>query len=580
MSPLLLAALITTSIPAGAYSAPRQPPNTKTSLSGYQSLKDPTINKGLSTCYPADGKVEGLNNIRGLVPKGCISQEQQVERLMTQLRAKATPLEKYIYLQSLQDTSEKLYFSLLTQYTAELMPIVYTPTVGEACQKWSQIYREQPRGLYIGMSDKGHVRDCLDNWPNDEIKVIVVTDGERILGLGDLGCNGMGIPIGKLALYTACAGIRPEKCLPIMLDVGTNTASVREDKDYIGVREPRPADQDPEYYALIEELFTEARDKYGDGVLIQFEDFGNGNAFHLLEEWTPKATCFNDDIQGTAVVVLGGLLGSERMVGGRPLQDHTFMFLGAGEAGVGIANLIAEQLKERLGCTLEEAHSKIWLVDSGGLVCDSRTGLAHHKQPYAHSAGPCESLIEAVKQIQPSALIGVSGQGGAFTEEVIRAATAAVPEPERPFVLALSNPTVKAECTAAQAYEWSDGRAVFVSGSPFDPVEMPDGSVRVPGQGNNAYVFPGIGLGALACGATILNTDDMLVAANALADQISESDLEKGSCYPPLSTIRDVSAKIAVAVCENQYAKGTASIERPEGDLLAHVQSLMYDPFE
>ena len=395
------------------------------------------------------------------------------------------------------------------------MPIVYTPTVGEACQKWSTMLGGslQPRGLYLSLNDLGRVRSILDELPCDDVKVIVFTDGERILGLGDLGANGMGIPIGKLALYTACAGINPAWCLPVQLDTGTNNAALREDPLYVGLAEERRRDES--YDELVGEFIDAARGRFGDDVLLQFEDFGNSNAFRLLERFGDECCCFNDDIQGTAAVALAGILASTTAGGagggggggaakGRKLADETFLFAGAGEAGVGIANLLASAISAESGCSLEAARSRIWLCDSSGLVTAARLDdqLAHHKRPYAHPAPSRSdgsndggndasedkavdrgSLLGAVQLLKPSALIGVSAQGGIFTEAVCKAVAGFH---DRPLIFALSNPTSKAECTAADAYEWTDGRALFASGSPFDPLTLKDGTRRIPGQGNNA----------------------------------------------------------------------------------------------
>eukprot|EP01041_Mallomonas_annulata_P010647 gene10647-22228_t len=524
---------------------------------GYSLTKLPGLNRGASFTP----KERDALKIRGLFPAGePISLEIKLQVAMENLRSKTSPLEKYIFLHTIQDADETLYYETLIKHTSEVMPFVYTPTVGEACQKWSRIYRHTPRGLYLSINDLGQIRGLLDNYPQKNIKVICVTDGERILGLGDLGANGMGIPIGKLALYVACAGIDPSQVLPVHIDVGTNRMELHSDPTYMGLRRTR--ERGPDYDKLIEEFFSSCQDAYGKDVLIQFEDFGNSNAFRLLETYRNKACCFNDDIQGTASVVLAGFIASKALSGKQKLGDHTYMFLGAGEAGVGIANLLASAIATESGCTIEEANKKIHLVDSKGLITASRddfSSLAHHKLPYAHAApvsGQCTDLLTAVKAVKPSAIVGVSAQGGAFTQEVVEEMAR---NNEHPLVFALSNPTSKAECTAANAYKWSKGKAIFASGSPFDDLTLEDGTKRIPGQGNNAYIFPGVGLAAVLSGASSITDNDFFVAAETLAHQVLPERLQLGCLYPSLNDIREVSAVIAAAVCDNVYASGRAT---------------------
>jgi malate dehydrogenase (oxaloacetate-decarboxylating)(NADP+) len=400
------------------------------------------------------------------------------------------------------------------------------------------------------------------------VRIIVVTDGERILGLGDLGALGMGIPVGKLSLYTACAGVHPSLCLPVTLDVGTDNERLLHDPLYIGLRQHRLRGE--AYDALVDEFMAAAQEVFPH-VLVQFEDFANVNAFRLLNKYRERLCTFNDDIQGTGAVALAGLYSALRITG-RRLPEQTVLFLGAGEAAVGIANLIVAAMVGE-GLSDEEARGRCWLVDSGGLVVQSRTGLAGHKLPYAHAHAPLPDLLSAVEALQPTALIGVSGQPGTFTEAVL-AAMARLNE--RPIVFALSNPTSKAECTAEQAYTGTGGRAIFASGSPFAPVTL-DGKTYVPGQGNNAYIFPGVGLGAVACGARLVTDEMFFAAARALADQVSEADLERGLIYPPLTEIRRVSTAIAVAVAEVAYRRGLAAQPKPD-DLQAFIEAQMYVP--
>jgi malate dehydrogenase (oxaloacetate-decarboxylating)(NADP+) len=384
----------------------------------------------------------------------------------------------------------------------------------------------------------------------------------------------MGIPIGKLALYTACAGIHPAHVLPVHLDAGTNTESHLEDPYYLGLKQTR--ERGPAYDALVAEFFQACQDKFGQNVLIQFEDFGNLNAFRLLHEWQDKACTFNDDIQGTASVALAGLVASCKLTG-MNLSDHTFLFAGAGEAGTGIADLIAFAVSMESNIPIEEARKKIYLVDSKGLVTEARLDeLQHHKLKYAHKVDrECKSLMEAIDFLHPTGLIGVSAIPNMFNQEVCEKMAALN---KHPIIFALSNPTSKAECTAKEAYEWTNGTCVFSSGSPFPPVTLSDGRTFVPGQGNNAYIFPGIGLGVLAAGSTRITDYDMFLAAETLADCVTSEELDKGGLYPPLSKIRDVSAKIATALALHAHETGVATLTKPD-DMEQYVRSLMYDPF-
>jgi malate dehydrogenase (oxaloacetate-decarboxylating)(NADP+) len=449
----------------------------------------------------------------------------------------------------------------------ELMPIIYTPTVGKACQEYGHIFRRS-RGLYISSNDAGLVEKVLRNWPTRDVKVIVVTDGERILGLGDLGASGMGIPVGKLSLYTACAGIHPTQCLPITIDVGTDNQTLLADPLYIGLRQKRIRGE--AYDALIEE-FMVAAEKLFPGVLIQFEDFGNQNAFRLLERYRDRACTFNDDIQGTGSVALAGILSAIRLTG-QPLADQRVLFLGAGEAGIGIAENIVACLVEE-GIPLAAARQRCWFVDSKGLIVKGRDQLSEHKLHYAHDHTPCADLLSAVKSIKPTMLVGVSGQPKTFTKEIV---TAMGEFNRRPVIFALSNPTSKAECTAEEAYTWTDGRAIFASGSPFAPV-MINGQTHVPGQGNNAYIFPGVGLGVVCTGARRVTDTMFIKAARTLASLIRESELAEGRVYPSLSRLHEVSHAIAMAVADEVYAKKLNTYSRPE-DLAAFIRSHMFKP--
>ncbi|XP_022996575.1 NADP-dependent malic enzyme-like [Cucurbita maxima] len=542
-------------------------PWTVSVASGYSLLRDPIYNKGLSFTE----KERDAHYLRGLLPPALFDQELQERRMMHNLRNYDVPLHRYIALMDLQERNERLFYKLLIDNVEELLPVVYTPTVGEACQKYGKIYR-RPQGLFISLKEKGKILEVLKNWPERNIQVIVVTDGERILGLGDLGCQGMGIPVGKLSLYTALGGIRPSACLPITIDVGTNNEQLLNDEFYIGLRHKRARGQ--EYMELLDEFMYAVKKNYGEKVLVQFEDFANHNAFELLARYSLSHLVFNDDIQGTASVVVAGLLAALKLVGGT-LAEHTFLFLGAGEAGTGIAELIALEISKQTGAPVEETRKNIWLVDSKGLIVRSRfESLQHFKKPWAHDHESIKDLHDAVQAIRPTVLIGTSGVGKTFTKEVVEAMASFN---EKPLILALSNPTSQSECTAEEAYTWSQGRAIFASGSPFDPVEY-DGKVFVPGQANNAYIFPGFGLGLIMSGTIRVHNDMLLAASAALAAQVSQENYDKGLIYPPFTNIRKISANIAAKVAAKAYELGLASrLPRPK-DLVKFAESCMYSP--
>ncbi|CAD6334086.1 unnamed protein product [Miscanthus lutarioriparius] len=504
--------------------------------SGYTLLRDPHHNKGLAFME----KERDAHHLRGLLPPAVVSQELQVKKIMHNLRQYQVPLQRYMAMMDLQERNERLFYKLLIDNVEELLPVVYTPTVGEACQKYGSIFR-QPQGLYVSLRDKGKVLEVLRNWPHRNIEVICVTDGERILGLGDLGSQGMGIPVGKLALYTALGGVRPSACLPITIDVGTNNEKLLNDEFYIGLRQKRATGE--EYHELIEEFMAAVKQIYGEKVLIQFEDFANHNAFDLLSKYRKSHLVFNDDIQGTASVVLAGVLAALNVVGGT-LAEHTYLFLGAGEAGTGIAELIALEISKQTKAPIEECRKKVWLVDS-----------------------------------------------------------------KRPIIFSLSNPTSHSECTAEEAYNWTQGRAIFASGSPFDPVEY-DGKIFVPGQANNAYIFldsasvllflePSVStrtcflppvssskrkpLGIKNRFSYLDETTDQshvssIQTAEALAAQATQENFDKGSIFPPFANIRKISAHIAAAVAAKAYELGLATRLPPPRDLVKYAESCMYTP--
>ena len=527
-------------------------------------MRNPLMNRG--TAFTQEERAAA--GVRGLLPPTVETLELQAQRAIEQLRSYELPIHRYVYLDTLHNTNETLFYKVVSDYIEEVMPVIYTPTVGEACQKFSHIF-QQTRGLFVSIEDKGHVDEILANVDQDDVEVIVVTDGQRILGLGDQGVNGMGIPVGKLALYTACAGIAPEKTLPVTIDVGTNNADYLADPLYMGLRHERV--QGEAYDELVDE-FMQAVCRRWPNVLVQFEDFGNANAFRVLDRWKDNALCFNDDIQGTACVAVTGFFSAMRVLGAK-LADQRVLFLGAGEAATGIANLIAQAISDETGETIEEARKRCFLYDSKGLVVASRTDLSHHKQEFAHEAEFTKTFEESIEQLRPTAIVGVAAQPNAFNEGVIRRMSELN---ERPIIFALSNPTSKAECSAEMAYRFSNGKALFASGSPFAPVDI-DGQHFVPRQGNNAYVFPALGRGATFARSKTMPVGMFLAASRKLAEMVSEEDLANGSLYPSLMDIRPISEEISVAVAEYAYANGLAQNEKPE-DLDAAVKASMWTP--
>ncbi|MFW6179356.1 MAG: NAD-dependent malic enzyme [Desulfohalobiaceae bacterium] len=530
---------------------------------GFELLRDPLLNKSTAFTQRERDKL-GLS---GLLPPRVHTQEEQLQRVLENLRRKQSDLEKYIFLVSLQDRNEYLFTRLVLENLRETLPIIYTPTVGKACQEYGHIFR-RPRGLFVSSKDKGRIRELFDNWPRRDVRVIVVTDGERILGLGDLGADGMGIPIGKLSLYTACAGIAPWHCLPVCIDVGTNSEERLKDPLYIGMQHYRLRGE--EYQEIMEEFVSAVQDKFPQA-LIQFEDFGNKNAFWLLKRYQQRARCFNDDIQGTAAVAVAGLQASMRLLQGS-LKEQKFLFMGAGEAGTGIGELLVTALQEE-GLSEEEARQCCWFVDSKGLVVASRQDLDEHKRAFAHRAEHVQDLASAVRELQPTALIGVCGQPRVFTPEILQEMARLN---QRPIVFALSNPTERSECTAQEAYEHTQGKAVFASGSPFDAVTC-HGKTHIPGQGNNVYIFPGVGLAIMACKIKLVTDEMFTAAARALSRQVTEELLSLGCIYPPISDIRNISLQIAEEVAEVAYAQGLAAEPRPQ-DLRSFIQEQMFDP--
>ena len=534
---------------------------TTESKRGISLLRDPLVNKGTGFSQ----KERDALGLRGLLPATQLTIQAQAERVLTNLRRLPNDLDKYVALNALHDRNETLFFRVVCDNIDEIQPLIYTPTVGLACQRFGNIF-QRPRGLFISANDRGRIARLLKNWPYPA-KLIVVTDGERILGLGDLGANGMGIPVGKLSLYSACAGVNPEVCLPVMLDVGTNNEQLLKDPYYVGLRRKRLSGK--AYYDFIDEFITAARKAF-PRVLIQFEDFANHSAFQLLDKYRTHYCVFNDDIQGTAAVALAGLFSALRIKGGK-LSEERLLFLGAGEAATGIADLVVTAMMAE-GLSEAEARKRIWLVDSRGLVVKDREGLNKHKLPYAHEHTPVGDFLSAIKTLKPTAIIGVAAVGGTFTLEVLRTMAEIN---EQPIVFALSNPTSKAECSAEEAYRHTDGRALFACGSPYDPVTL-NGKTFVPRQGNNSYIFPGVGLGGIACGATLVTDEMFMAAARTLAGLVTDDDLKQGSLYPALPRIREVSLQIAAAVARVAYRRSLAAQQKPK-NLLAHIKGKVYE---
>ncbi|MDD5217951.1 MAG: NAD-dependent malic enzyme [Candidatus Omnitrophica bacterium] len=531
---------------------------------GVKLLRDPMLNKG--TAF--DQKERETLGLLGFLPSRVNSMENQVMRVIDNLRRKSTDLERYVYLTALHDRNKTLFYRVLIDYLEEVMPIVYTPTVGQACLEYGHIFRSSTQGLFLEAGYKGRIRKILKQWPYPDVRVIVVTDGERILGLGDLGVDGMGIPVGKLMLYTACAGIHPQYCLPVVLDVGTNNESLLKDPMYIGMQQRRLRGE--AYDELVEEFVTAAREIFPH-VLIQFEDFANENAFRLLQKYRERACVFNDDIQGTASVALAGLYSAVRIRGGS-LKDQKILFVGAGEAGLGTGNLIVAAMRHE-GLSETEARRRCLFVDSKGLVVSGRNDLDERKREFAFDGPGAADALAAVELVKPTALIGASGRPGIFSREILEAMARLNP---RPVVFAMSNPTSRSECTAEQAYGFTQGRAIFASGSPFAPVQA-HGRVFRPGQSNNAYIFPGMGLGIMACRIRRVTDQMFFAAAKTLAGLVSEEGLACGSLYPPLNQIRKVSLAIAEAVVSVAYRQKLAGKPKPE-KLREYLEGQMYEP--
>jgi malate dehydrogenase (oxaloacetate-decarboxylating)(NADP+) len=537
--------------------------NANAPLNGPALLHNPHLNRGTAFSHAARRAL----GIEGLLPPAASTLDIQVARVHAELAALDTDLQKYLFLSDLQSRNEVLFYAVLMSDAATFMPLVYTPTVGEACQKFDHVFRAS-RGMYLPISAKGRLREVLANWPQPDVRFIVVTDGERILGLGDLGIGGMGIPVGKLALYTACAGVPPQMTLPITLDVGTNNHELLEDPLYLGLRQNRV--RGAEYDAFIDE-FVQAVQGLFPKCCLQWEDFSNINAVPILARYKDAICTYNDDIQGTAAVALAGMFGALRITK-KKLTEQRILFLGGGSAATGIAELISQAMVLE-GLPINQARARNWLFDINGLMVTSRTDLADFQKPFVHEHAPVSTFVEAVEAMKPTAIIGVSTVPKLFNQAVIEAMTRIN---EHPIIFPYSNPTSRSECTAEEAYKWSGGRAVFASGSPFPPVEI-DGKTLVPGQGNNVYIFPAMGMAVLATEARRVTEAMFIIAARAVAEQVTEANLAVGLIYPPTSNILDASLHTAAKIATYIFDHDLAGVPRPD-DVEGHIRAQAYKP--
>ncbi|MBS0987255.1 NAD-dependent malic enzyme [Acetobacter okinawensis] len=532
-------------------------------LRGTALLNNALLNKG-TAFTEAERREYGLE---GLLPTQVETLDRQVERIHRHLEAKPSNLERYIYLSGLRDQNQTLFYRVLMSNPAQFVPIVYAPTLAAVCQQFSHIYR-RPRGMYISLDMRGRIRDVLRNWPMENVRFLCVTTGGRILGLGDIGVNGMGIPIGKLDLYTACGAVPPEVLLPVQLDIGTTNSALRADPLYLGLRrEPPPLE---ELDGFVEEFVQAVQDVFPHCCL-HFEDWKGTDALHYLETYRNRVLCYNDDIQGTAAVTLAGLITALK-IKNETLSQQRFLFLGAGSSGLGTADMLVSALKQE-GISEQDAIARITLMDVDGLLEKTRTDLTPQQKRYAKPLPPSRDLLSMVQTLKPTVLIGVSTSGGAFTQEIVEAMSALN---ERPIIFPLSLPQKNAECTAEQAYEWSNGQALFAAGLQFPEVTL-NGRTFYPGQANNFYIFPALGLAVYAtCPRHI--TDELIIeSAHALADQVDLAAQERGRLFPPQSDILDVSITSATRIAEFIFDQGAATVERPK-DIRAWIESLTYTP--
>jgi len=530
---------------------------------GIDVLREPEINK--STAF-TEAEKEALGLV-GLIPDVTETEDLQLSRVMMQLGHKTTDLDRYIYLVNLLDHDETLFYRTVMSDPARFLPIVYDPTIGEACLKIGHIYRG-PRGMYLSITRRGKVKEILKNWPQKDVRFICVTDGGRILGLGDLGANGAGIPIGKLQLYTACAGVPPQYLLPMYLDAGTNNEQYLHDPLYLGMRKTRPPTE--ELYSFVDEFMDAVQDVFPK-CCVHFEDWTGKDAVHLLERYRDKYCVYNDDVQGTAGITLAGMINAAKLKG-KKLKDEKYLFLGAGSAGIGLANLLCSALVQQ-GMTLQEAQAHVYMFDVNGLLESTRTDLFDFQRPYAHKHAPTRDFVAAIESIKPTTIIGVSTVGGAFTQKVVEAMSRIN---ERPVILALSNPTDHAECTAEQAYTWSKGKAIYAAGVQFTPVKY-NGQTFLPGQANNFYIFPAVGMAIYATQAKRVTDEMFIEAGQAVADQVPPELLNQGLLYPLQSNILETEIQTAARVAKLVFDSGLARVERPK-DMVAFIRKQVYKP--
>jgi malate dehydrogenase (oxaloacetate-decarboxylating)(NADP+) len=530
---------------------------------GTDLLHDPALNK--STAF-TEAERQALGLV-GLVPDTTETEDLQLKRVLLQLSHKTSDIDRYIYLVNLLDHDETLFYRTLMSDPARFLPIVYDPTIGEACLKFGHIFRG-PRGMYLSIKRRGHVKEVLRNWPQKDVRFICVTDGGRILGLGDLGANGMGIPIGKLQLYTAAAAVPPQILMPMYLDAGTNNEQYLNDPLYLGLRERRPSTED--LYSFVDE-FMEAVQEVFPKCCVHFEDWTGVDAVHLLERYRNKYCVYNDDVQGTAGITLAGMINATKLKGTQ-LKDEKYLFLGAGSAGIGLANLLCSAMVDQ-GMSLKEAQSRVYMFDVNGLLESTRTDLVDFQLPYAHPHAPTRDFAAAIESIKPTTIIGVSTIGGAFNQKVVEAMSRVN---ERPIILALSNPTSCAECTPEQAYTWSNGKAIYAAGVPFSPVTF-KGQTFIPGQANNFYIFPAVAMAIYATQAKRVSDEMFIEAAKAVADQVSPELLKQGLLYPLQANILETEIKTAARVAKLVFDSGLATVERP-ADMEAFIRSHVYTP--
>ncbi|MCU1257194.1 MAG: NAD-dependent malic enzyme [Bryobacterales bacterium] len=530
---------------------------------GIDLLQDPILNK--STAFTETEKQE--LGLVGLVPDVTETEDLQLQRVLLQLAQKNTDLDRYIYLVNLLDHNETLFYRTVMSDPARFLPIVYDPTIGEACLKFGHIYRH-PRGMYLSITRRGKVKEVLRNWPQKDVRFICVTDGGRILGLGDLGANGMGIPIGKLQLYTACAGVPPQYLLPMYLDAGTNNEQYLHDPLYLGMRKPRPSTD--ELYSFVDE-FVEAVQDVFPKCCIHFEDWTGTDAVHLLQRHRDNYCVYNDDVQGTAGIVLAGMINATKIKGTK-LSDEKYLFLGAGSAGIGLADLICSAMVQE-GLTPKQAQSHVYMFDINGLLEDTRTDLFDFQKPYAHQNPPTRDFVAAIESIKPTTIIGVSTVGGTFNQKVIESMSRIN---DRPVILALSNPTEHAECTAEQAYTWSNGKAIYAAGVQFPPVHL-NGQTFLPGQANNFYVFPAIGMAVFATQAARVTDELFIEGARAVADQVPSELLKQGLLFPLQSNILETEIQTAARIATLVFDSGLARVDRP-ADMVTFIRRHLYKP--